>query len=1532
MPIFHFNFDEPILPQKKEHGPTHAQIQEIVSKQTNKMRVDYPEYLILKVLSVYNDNTFDLSTPDDELTFSRVPSIDPKARFSYKPGDAVTVRHMKSDNNRKYIKFGFGSSGGDVVDLNEVKKDKGGLSVIPLQNSSLWIQSGGFWWQSYSSLTPQEKLNVHPNIINQTENFTPGVYGTGSFFSIFDATSIYFNLLNLPPTYTNFRFTDIQINGKSYFGATPPLGYTSPDPIGYFLGRLTYDGYNNYYSNAIRGVIIVLQNIPDTSLSPKGPTFANSAITTLSVSYELTTSKTTYLSKNTSMSGPDSAISNRGLVMFPDTGKNPFQMVSDLGYVYRSDGGEIIPTDIIDTINYNIGDVGLSLSKLPINPLDIVNSLLTFDDFNSAYYKIYVQSQTVYAIAVNQSSGYYINGNIAVTYGTLLAVPKNYIETSTGGGFFKHSFIYDGTTTTIFINPGSSFPQTFNGNVQDLTASIDVYITVVASGGYVTIDFTGASIGDELVITYTSQWFLNHAPCIIGTSYPIQSLNSVKVDGVVDLLATFSGSHVTLSAPLTNAGSVVVVDYQSSGSNTITDIFPPLQDQTDFVLSQLPNPSSISVPSNSNPESGFNIIGGNPGPIPALVAIVDLVNPKLIRFALTHTAANSIDIGYKYNRVSGTLFHITSGTITERNISASGATSLALPFSVPFDATPPTNFSPILTEIGKYGGSRWQGGWEGQRWGFLFYDPSIDAYTAITPVGIFWRSRIPGTVVNVNYTFTPWPAEEKSTDGIFRGYSWPEESSLPLFPTGYKYLAGSKDGIAIPSTLNKTAPYMGVSVAEKYALQGSWPPIGPNILGRDGGAAGCADFQLNFWLRNSLNVWEVQGQLSVKLLVSDNKSSYPLYIPGTGIVNNEAYDGIVNGHTQYSKGGNSSWPASRKAAAWFIAAGWCQSNWGLSQKDKESRETFTEVKIGLDDAGFTINAVNMSGSIISHITYKCPLESTPCVSAFTGAVDYAILHTDDQFLKPTDAYYNPYSGTKWFAMTSIYNASPQFNYLKDYGYAWYYYRLASLDGPAKEPTRLYPGIPGLACNASKASNGYGNYGYGSISSEDSFSSQTLPMDSSDNLYLSLNVPFWVRGEDTVTAIVSEYVSGVYTVPGPFSVDGYPQILFNCPGEDGVPAISGIRDSYLGSVFANSVPLPDHPTVGGKYARCETQSGFTTIYLRFENFQVSYFTPDSSVDNYVTDPSTGAQRYVNTTYNSAGPLLAPWSQSVPHKKYTTFKETHDFGSGVQFYYLPGYGRDIYNGALYSSSAPYRGAAIYNVQGDNRRQYFKSSRTFLKKINFNGSSLVEVWSVDISQESYFNVQSHDNSTSAAILIPVASYVAFTRPCGRYIFLIRTISIDFPNIPLIYGIPSKTRVTVLDVYDNGSTAPDPHPRYRIYLPQGSTTLPANPIPVSVGNDYGSYPQIGSLQLFEGIGVDGKEWAIVQGTVHVNGGDPYHIYKYQITFPTIQADQPTIIIDDKQGDETPSSFNFQGIASAGNQYVFMDDNASILKIAGGG
>lgn len=143
-----FNFSIPVdtyakAKNKSSLVQTYNNNKEHFERAIKNQRKDWPEYMVLKVVTVYPDNTFDLTTPAEEHIFERVSAIDPRAKDFYQPGKAVTVRFNNVNGGRPYIKFGYGFMS-QPADVSVERNRLPGLWSMWFGNPGMSMQSGGY--------------------------------------------------------------------------------------------------------------------------------------------------------------------------------------------------------------------------------------------------------------------------------------------------------------------------------------------------------------------------------------------------------------------------------------------------------------------------------------------------------------------------------------------------------------------------------------------------------------------------------------------------------------------------------------------------------------------------------------------------------------------------------------------------------------------------------------------------------------------------------------------------------------------------------------------------------------------------------------------------------------------------------------------------------------------------------------------------------------------------------------------------------------------------------------------------------------------------------------------------------------------------------------------------------------------------------------------------------------------------------------------------------------------------------------------
>ena len=1007
---------------------------------------------------------------------------------------------------------------------------------------------------------------------------------------------------------------------------------------------------------------------------------------------------------------------------------------------------------------------------------------------------------------------------------------------------------------------------------------------------------SSASMNGDIAITYsyvsgdlnsTSEPFSADGGNRVVVAHSIDSLNSVTIDGAQDLLATFFGRTVTLSVVPT-VGAAIVVDYNYYDSTEVTDVFPPpdFPPQYTFTLSQTPLVGTISVPVAPDPNmsGGFSTTG---------LDTLPLIDGAEVRFALQIPDNTFGFFNYSYIIISGSLFNITGMRVEERNLSESGSASLPVPLSAPFSATPVTPFLAALSHVGAAGGTHWLDGWRQQHWGFLHYDPLSQGYTVVGPDGLYWRSRTPGVTPGTHYTRMAWPAETPSTDATFAGWSWTQSQFYP---------AGTNPGAA-PGVARRTAPYMGVSVVSRYALQGSWGAVGPNITKNDPGGSGCpsdSTFPIRFFRRDDNKLWQPVAELTPFDLVQGNAGVNPLYIPGTGIIHQEGSNnlgpGIWGDNGNFAIGrrrfgsvqSNSWWPATRNATSWVMGCGWCEGEWLRNVAALNTQQDFTNFPMGVTDSGYTLSAVDMAGAVTSQLTIKCDpnYEEAAWLDA-DAAVQYDIAHANDQFS------YNPYGqpGTNGFGpIHETWAATDRWGYLDGYGYCFFFYAMTSVDGPAKKPKLQVPGIPALADGEPRYSFGSSLFPstssqYGIIAGEDTPASQNIVGDGDDNFYFTLSIPYWLRIIDGTPPNRTEVIIGTHTETiAQGGTNRY--FVYNISGYLDVPIISqaGPQGTYSGNVV-NTFP----------------QGGFISIYMQTFNKQVCFANPDIAVFN--PEPPPGHYTY---TYN--GTVTMPWRHVIPNRASCILRGTYNFGDPANYFW----GNPIIGGGPIAPQ-PWQGAAIYDVAGDNRRNYTVEARSFLFKVNCVNGTLSEVWRKDVSQVyDYFTAQ-YRLFPGTKQAVSAFNKVFHTRPCGRFILLLRKRyerldDLENQPIPLL----------VLEAWTN---AAPPVLVHRTYLPdKPDPLLYATVSPAAFADD---------LQMHDGVDSDGREWALVvwasgpRGEVHG---------RFKVQYDAVQSNPPVVTDDSVTAYTTgatlaPTIHNAQGMAEAVDIYAWTDDDGAVYR-----
>jgi hypothetical protein len=1465
------------------------------------------------IVAVNSDGSYDVLVGYREFPYQGIwpnHSLAGKKRMSH--GDRVRIGFLNGNPNAPFLMQmsakGKLLTGGNINSID--------YSLNFAINVGLWLQTGGYWWEGYSSIHSMEPLTISPpGLVNGEDGpFTlaanpnfPDITEFGLFFS----TGIFARLPNVPADAYQITFTEVKINGTNYSS--------------YFNISSTTSGsnFNLQQTPGVSSALLFMFNIPDGSGSPTGPTIATTAITSLSFKYTyLSGIPASQISPGSPGLGPDTAISPRGIVMFPNTtGDPPHQMGAVLKSTYETIDGVTVDTDTFETDSVTADSPSITLQHTPIPDTfhDFTYGSFPYYSFGSGSpgipYEFYNIGATLYMLAISKDDR---NGDIDITYTVAGSTTDTYND------IFYSDEISIEFTLTQPIDPSTTLVSVIVDGSEDLTATLDVDTNVV------TITYLQA-FGNEINITYTQS---------------------------------------------------------TSTSTSVTESFTPSSTQQSvFTLSQEPEPGSVSValyPAGN----GFNFtyfVG--PTQVDMALNTTVLIDGLDVRFAIQHPSNTTINIGYHWNKPVGNLWKITEMAIVEWDLEALSSTTLTLPFpeGVTFEATPVSQFGIASGEA-----NRWITGWSDCRWGYLFYDPPSDCYTAVTPIGIFWRRRTTGTTVNEDYTFMPWPTEDLITDPFIIGWSYPARTFVsdrseapPNAEITTSLPGGNVPGIITPSNATRRpAPWLGVSVASRYALQGSWGPVGPGVFSRvnnaslgfpEGssallttGAAGDTNYPIRFFQRdNTSKLWNSVAQITPFDLVADNAGRYGTYIPGCGGVYLEATGTPHGGATSLQNkfinqiiGSGSAaqgwWPAARNASAWFLGCAWCEAEW-----DKDpTGVSFVDSGIGYNDAGYTLSAFNPGGTKLSQITFKCdPNDILECYNeAPSTIVNYECAHALDWLSQDYD------TGST-ILTAPVYVVKPFYAATEDWGYhlappktaysvatrgddiqcCWFFYAMTGLDGAAKRNHLFYPGIPTLADSATPHYSGT----YGQIGELKNISSQQLTCNEDNNIYLCLSFPYWLRIQDSALPQNTEVMYGMNGVnegaySGGFPVSGLydginltslridndnygsQNFLLDIRGYQGVPIISGVYDT----LHSPSTPTPSGltqawPTFNGDWKRMDWYANVFYNPLYSPNFGMQFMDNvySGSTDHYDTSiPPV----YQYTDYKIHGDFVVPYRHEIPRRTHTIHRTDRSGSGTARFTPAPGYGTFVFDMEGNPGSA---GAVVYETEGDCRQNFIQSARDFLVKVHFNGSSLVEVWRKDIS-----NVFKQGNNYGASTPTitqkenPAHFPILFTRQIGRYIVLLRYLLVDVDTSGT--GLtPFKSTHLALEVWQDLPTTPGAA-TYTIYLPD-------LPDPYLYANIVAPPSH---LNINQGKKSNGQEWVLVTGFSQTSSFDGTgHVVtvtkwpKWLVLFPLTMGAPVTVTYDDSDRSLIPDYFDIKGMAQAANNYLWTGNDGSVQYRSGG-
>ena len=1453
-----------------------------IDKVANTYHKDFPEYMKAKILNVYPNNLFDLASLDETKLWYNVPSIIPGASQYLQPQQVVQCRFYSVDSSRPYIRNGMGISS-SVLDVSAYAGDSG--NIVVMMFPGLWVQSGAFWWNSWESLNSMEAFPLKPPTSTLVVNIAagpPAPINTAPLHPgdvrYFQATSVYFPLVDLPVSllYSNFTITSIKINGAheyiNYFvGPNQPINPDITTQINYLNATLFPP--NNF----------LLNNFTDTSAFPTGPTFDPSAITSIEVDYQFDIFSQKTLQTRSGGVGFDTAISCRGLVAFPSTSGTSDQIVSVLTNDYvAADGTTTDTLQIEGDLNVGAGGYSFILSQVALLASLPVN--------------LYGQ-----------------NGN-PWRFNTF---PYNLFGLPTDQTFVcPYEFYSEGSS--LFVVAGA---------VSARQTSIDVsYTTTIPEAA---IPYTD---------TFSPDPITGILPPLVLTQPPSPSTIMIIVyqdgfRGNYDPLATLNVTNNLVTTSIYVVGSVVAysisVDYTVNLGTAYTENFlinAGNTQKTVFNLARTPDPGSVTTPIQDlagTIANGWNFnhydaaLGHD---VSVGVVFHPIITGNAVRFAYVFPVATRLTgIQYKWKKPVGNRWKMIGFTITEYNLNNHSSITLVTPFAVDdiFDATPQSHFhSPDGTDSIDHSQTD---GWR-SRYGFLSYDPPSDSYTVVTPIGIFWRSRSIAQLIDFDYTFMPWPDEDVCADGFITGWDYPsvtkatgrQADSRTAYHTVYTTTpAGHVAGILTPLTKRRTAPWLNVSVASRYAYQGGWAPIGPgtypriNVVTTAGryipcyygnGAAGDSSYPVRFYQRDPKHHWQQVGFIEPLTLANDfNQALGQLYLPPSGATYAEVtnkfiepgYDSFGNPSfelTNFSAGQNvgyveNSWAsANTKIAGWVIPCGWCKSEWGKDISGFTSRETYAgNYPVGFGDAGLTLNLVSPQGKLLSHLTFKCDLtdivmgtnEGPGTYMAYRAAhaLDWltqdAVFHllsrsggsgTDYPISAPVfriDPYQS--SASAWgfyFAGNNSYEPGHYHDYTGSQGFAFRYYAETTYD-VAKVPKLLAPGIPTFCSDGLRLADTYGQLN----ASINTPSSSNVTINQHNNMYVCVAFPYRIRQQDSsIGSDYGEVVTGTTTQSffDTLFVGQYTRgpnlVEIIAYGYKGSPIISRVLDEF------NSPPATRWSTYNDAYVIPQPRD-----FRFFDNLH-NYNWNDLILDGIASGPGTP---YYNGpdgalsgyTFDVSGTAVITWTDVIPNRTYTSINHVYDVvntGTYIFPYYhfMPSFGFGYGGGAgpfSVMNELQDTRAVIYNAIADNRATYAVNARDFLIKLNCEGTSLTEVWRKDISEMSYGSGFVSPGLVSSA-MVPTHTTIYETRQVGRYIFLLRDIYVITTSHIYLSGTPVP--YLCLQVWADSDTVPD-GVSFSVPLP--------NPLPIPLV--YETYHHSDFISMVHGIDSLGREWAAVKG-----------------------------------------------------------------------
>ena len=944
------------------------------------------------------------------------------------------------------------------------------------------------------------------------------------------------------------------------------------------------------------------------------------------------------------------------------------------------------------------------------------------------------------------------------------------------------------TTETFTVTPSSPLYVTLS-HAPETIESVQVLVEGIYEPAYSLVSgndvypykiwTTFFSIGyNYLTAGSTGQYFITTVaaedPVVeLGGPY-IWQVTSIQVNSVEDLGATYqniypTGARVTLSST-PSIGDEVEVFYTDATLQFSSESFL----EAPFVLNHSPLVDSLSY-SVTDPQIEFTLLGPN--------TIYPVYSPDLLE---------EVSVTYTYSEEVGDLWECDGIRIDETGLTGVTHSQIyVIPVSPPVSMTPDSWWTGQLNEndgYAQYG----QDLWTTSRYGHVSYSPREDCYNIVHSSGMYYVPRNGGAVVKTSWL----------SDGNLETYVHPDNLNPSI--TSVPKRGGMQ--------------HFGVTLVDKWALQGSWGRVcsgtqSVNIAGlgnEETAGVPVADstFPIRLLKRGESHTWSAIKLLTPFDLVYDNAGIWETYVLGAGITQNPW---SINGFNIPETYKNTSWPATKNAKSFIVGASWAESEWSNELRSaNNTKANYHLYEIGLHDAGLTISAISNSGNITSQYTIKGdPSYTESDVADFGALANHRVSQSMSNLSNTSFGILNAYAATAEFGAYHVTSDNDK----------WFFYYYYNSTGVTKLPIRRHSGPPTLA----PAGPCYGDRFTTSNDIEPLTTYQEIVVDSDDYIYFCVNVPYWVRTRDSISAEVTEYVYGQYD-SGPFSTYGG-WYEFTIPGYAGLDLISFVVDTDS-----------DYPTLDGNRIEVYSQAGHSTPSVRYAN-RLTIALPTT----------TTIQNYSNLSFT--------WAHQIPHRTYTTYLDSNP--PGYTTYWGPGYGPTF--GLLYT------GVARFLVEGDTRASYLRESRVFLYKMHHSEGSLSLVWSKDISQ---VKTILPDHVDPVQTRLPVSRYgpAHAVRTAGRYIFVVRDLLID-AEIVEGDGATVEEQTTVIDVYDNSTSSPSSYV-YRIIIF-------AYTEPVLYSSWGGSASQV---TAHVGITEDDKEWIYLTGK---RSRDGTH-FRYRVLFDT--------------------------------------------------